>query len=71
MFVLTDAQRHRESARQRVALFRAQQLRAQARKAREEALRVTTPNRAAVLMSAARDFDFLAELEERPQRPCL
>ena len=71
MFELTDAQRHREAARRRVALFRAEQFRAQARKAREEALHMTTPDRTAALMGAAKYFDFLANFEERPRRPCL
>jgi hypothetical protein len=65
-----DAQRHRESARPRIALCKSRK-RATAQKAREQTLHMTRPNASAAMLRAAQDLEFLAQFEVRPRRSCL
>ena len=69
--MLHQTQLHREAARERTALFKAQRWRVHAEEVRAKATHMGGEMRAIAMLRIAEDFDFLAEYEERPRRPCL
>jgi hypothetical protein len=69
--MLMENQALREANRQRIVGVNALRWRAHADEVREKARRMGGEMSAKAMLKIAEDFDFLAEFEERPRRPCL